>query len=97
MHRSKSPPLFDHLVSASEQAIRRIYAEGLGSLKVDNKLEFSRILDGKIARPFTLEDAIYIRCGLPVQFDVVDPVKRQSPARNPVAEWIDGGQSIFVR
>jgi hypothetical protein len=52
--------LFDHLVGAGEQRRRHLEAERLCRLKVDDKLELDRGLDGKLAQLRSLEDAIDI-------------------------------------
>jgi len=39
-----SPPLFDHLVSEQEQGLRNCDAQRLGSLEVDDEIEFGRLL-----------------------------------------------------
>ena len=64
---ANSGHLFDDLVGPRQQAIRRLYAEYLGRLEVDDKLEFGRVLDRQIARLFALEYAVHIVRGLPVQ------------------------------
>ena len=59
-------PSFDHLVRASEQAIRRIDAYCLRGLHVDNKLEFCRILDRQVPWLFAFQYAVHVDRGLPM-------------------------------
>jgi hypothetical protein len=41
---------FDHLVRGIQKTLRDGEAERLGGLEVDEQLEFSRLLDGKVCR-----------------------------------------------
>jgi hypothetical protein len=52
---------FDHLVGPGEQRLRHIEAERLGGLEVDGRFKFRRLLNGKIGRFGSLQDAIDIR------------------------------------
>ena len=52
---------FDHLVGPGEQRLRHIEAERLGGLEVDGQFKFRRLLNGKIGRFGSLQDAIDIR------------------------------------
>jgi hypothetical protein len=56
--------LFDHLVGAGEQRWRHVEAERLGTLEVDNELEFSRLLNRQITRFLAFEDAADISADL---------------------------------
>jgi len=53
------------LVGGGEQRRRHVEAERLGGSEIDYELEFDGSLDGKLARPIALEDAIHIRCRAP--------------------------------
>jgi hypothetical protein len=53
--------LLDHLVGDCQYARRDIEAERLGSLHVNDQLEFSRLLNRQISRFFTAEYSINIR------------------------------------
>ena len=48
MDRSKGD-LFDHLVGAQENGSRQINAKRLGSLEIDDRLEFSDLFDRDVA------------------------------------------------
>jgi hypothetical protein len=48
--------LFDDLVGTSEKRLGNGDTQRPGRLEVDDQLEFSRLLDGKIRRPGTLEN-----------------------------------------
>ena len=86
--------LLDHLIGAREQRDRRIEAERLGSLEIDDKFEFGCKLHWKIARLFPLEDAIDVRLSAPVKVDIVDAIGRQASAFYKVAKWVDGRQAV---
>jgi hypothetical protein len=50
--------LFDRFVSLSEQLGRYGEPEGLSSLEIDDQLKLGRLLDRKIGRLGTFQDAI---------------------------------------
>src|SRR5262249_44790499 len=52
---------FDHLVGDGDQFVWNLEAERLGGLKVDGQFELRWLLNGKISRLGSLEDAIDIR------------------------------------
>jgi hypothetical protein len=70
MHCSTPAFLFDHLVGASEHARWHFDAERLGSLEVDHQLVLGWLLDRKIARLLTLEDAVDVAGRVPVSGDL---------------------------
>ena len=53
-------PLFDHLIGAGEQRRRRCQTKSFCRLEIDSKLELVRLLNRKIGRVRTFEDAIDI-------------------------------------
>jgi hypothetical protein len=57
MHRSNYLS-FDHLVGRGEQRGRYGEPEGLSSLEIDDQLELGWLLDRKIGRLGTFQDAI---------------------------------------
>jgi hypothetical protein len=57
--------LLDYLVGGREQFGRHVESERPGGLKIDDKLEFGRLLYWKIGRTLALEDAIDIAGCLP--------------------------------
>jgi hypothetical protein len=56
-HRSKTSPLFDHLIGDGEHARRDGEAECLGNLEIDDQFDFRGLLDRQVGRVVTLEDA----------------------------------------
>jgi hypothetical protein len=71
--------LLDHLVSGHLQRQRQLQAKCLGSLEVDDELEFRRLLYWKVGRSLAFEDAVYVRSST---FELVDAVNtiRDQPA-----------------
>ena len=63
MHRSKTTPLFDHLVGAKQDPLRHVEAERLGGLEVHDHFEFCRKLHRQIAGFLAAQDAIDISGG----------------------------------
>src|SRR5262249_57198907 len=72
-------PLFDQLVGAGEEQRRQLEAERPRGLQVDHQVDFSRLLDGKIAGPCALEDLVDQAGGTAVQVGVADEGGRQPP------------------
>ena len=66
--RRKKIGLFDHLVGAADQRQRNGKAEGLGSLQVDDQLDFGSLLDRQIGRLLTLENLGGVATGQTVRF-----------------------------
>src|SRR5215831_20005610 len=55
--RGPSTPSFNHLVGVLQKVQRRIEAQGLRGLEINDEFEARRLHDGKIGRLFALEYA----------------------------------------
>jgi hypothetical protein len=77
--RCSKRQLLDDLVDAGEQHRRNFEAECLGSLKIDDELEFGCLLDRQITRLFAFEDAIDIRRGAPVALQTLMAASTAEP------------------
>jgi len=55
----QTAPLLDHLVGAGEERFRDVQAHGLCGLKIDDDLEFGRLLDRDIGWLCPAQDLIY--------------------------------------
>ena len=58
--------LFDHLVGAREQRRGHFEAERLGSLEIDDQLDFRGLHDRQVGGLFTLENATRVKSDLSV-------------------------------
>ena len=58
--------LFDDLVGASDECVRDVNAQCLGSLEVDGQLDLGYLLDRQVGGLLALEDAASIDTSLPV-------------------------------
>ena len=54
------PELLDDLVGAGEQRLRHGEPERLGSFQIDDQRKFGRLLNRKVGRTGTFEDAVAI-------------------------------------
>ena len=61
-------PLLDHLVGAADQRQRNGEAERLGSLQVDDQLDFGGLLDRQIGRLLAFENLTGVATGQTVRF-----------------------------
>src|SRR5262249_54240169 len=66
--RSAHGNSFDHLVGAADQRQRNGKAEGLGSLQVDDQLDFGGLLYRQIGRLLALENPGGVATGQTVRF-----------------------------
>src|SRR5262249_37436392 len=68
----------DYSVGAGEQCRCQSKTEDLGSRQIDDKLEFSWLLDWKIARLYSAQNLIDIFGRIPKQLQIVWSVRHQS-------------------
>jgi hypothetical protein len=68
----------DHLVGAGEQGWWHVEAEGLGSLEIDDQLEFGGAFNRQISRFCTPQYTINIYSGSAKRVAPVDPVGHKS-------------------
>src|SRR6516162_979157 len=81
--------LFDHLVGASEQRRRHSEAGCLGSRKIDDEIEFRRLLDREIVRFRSTQNPIDIFSGTPKQRWIVWSIGQQRASLDKVARTND--------
>src|SRR5260370_16341706 len=60
--------LFDHVIRATKQGARKGETERFGGLDVDGQLDFRGLLDRKVSRLLTLENAASINAGEVLRF-----------------------------
>src|SRR5262245_47006650 len=60
--RPRARSLLDDVIGAGKEGRRHSEAQCLCGLQVDDELEFSRLLEGKIGRIGTLEDSVHVTC-----------------------------------
>ena len=80
--RSKAPSLFDHLVGAAEQRKRESNAQRLGSIEVDDQLDFHRLLNRQVSRFGAVENPAGIDGGLAICIGKTGAVAHQAAGRS---------------
>src|SRR5262249_15687311 len=86
--------LFDHLVGAAEQRERKVNAERLGGLEVDEQLDFCDLLSGEVGRPLGLENAAGVYASLTVRLRKTACVTHQAASNSEVARLVDRGHRV---
>src|SRR5262249_58279370 len=89
--------LFDHFVGELLQLQRHFQAERLGSLEVDDELEFARLHDRQSGGLLTLEDAADIDGGLAVRVGQARGVGHEAAGVDQLARSKDGGDAVLLR
>jgi len=77
--------LFDHFVGAAEYWQRDREPQRLGSLKIDDQLDFRDLLHRQIGGFFALENAARINANLAESLVVPPAVGNQTPGEHDVA------------
>jgi hypothetical protein len=85
----------DHLVGAGEQGWWHVEAEGLGSLEIDDQLEFGGACTRQISRFCTPQYTINIYSGSAKRVAPVDPVGHKSAIGDKESGEIDRGQDVL--
>src|SRR5262249_747650 len=86
--------LFDHLVGAAEQRERKVNAERLGGLEVDEQLDFCDLLYRQVGRPLPLENAAGVDASLTVRLRKTACVTHQAASNSEVARLVDRGHRV---
>src|SRR5262249_18295512 len=88
---------FDHLVGELLDMQRQVEAERLGSPKIDDKIEFGRLLHRQIARLLALENAANIDAGLMALMGKTASVTHQAAGHDVLAKSVNRGQCMALR
>src|SRR6516165_4514034 len=81
--------LFDHLVGTAEQRDWEGDAEPLGSLEVEDQLDFRRLLDWQIGGLFALQNPASIDADQTVRIGKAASIAHQATSRDKFSVWIN--------
>ena len=87
-------PSFDHLVSAGEERSRHVEAERLGSLEIDEQLNFRCLLDREIRRIGARKDPAGMDPTLIAPINITASVADEAARRSELAKLVDRGYSV---
>src|SRR5664280_201854 len=96
MHRSKTASLFDHLVGAGDERGRHDETKCLGSLEVDEQLEFGGLIVRDVARFGPVEDLVHVIRKTLGEFAEVRRIGHQPAQVHVVAIGINYRETIFL-
>src|SRR5215467_14337557 len=89
--------LFDYLISALLEMQRHGETKRLGSLQVDDKIEFSWLQNWKFGGLFTFKDPSCVIACLPIRIGDAGCVAEQAASEGVLSKVIHGGQTILCR
>src|SRR6516225_645777 len=87
---------FDDLVGDGNQFAWNLEAKRLGGLEVDGQFELRWLLNGKIGRLGSLEDAIDIRSRTPEIVEGIRSIRHQATSRDAYPVGEDGRHSVLL-
>src|SRR5215467_241979 len=87
----------DHLIRPPQHRRWNREADGLGRLEVDDEIEPVLLLDRKVSRRSTLQDALDVLCEEPAARIVAQAVGGQRPSHHDLAVLVDGWQLLRLR
>ena len=87
----------DHLVGAADQRQRNGKAEGLGSLQVDDQLDFGGLLDRQIGLLLALENPGGVATGQAVRFRNITLVAHETAGQGKRTVLVNGGHPVATR
>jgi hypothetical protein len=89
--------LFDHLVGSDEQLVWNLEAECFGSLEVDGRLEFYRLLDRQVGGLFAFENPPSVAAAEAIGIDNARAVTDQPANVGKLAQKVDCRQRVARR
>src|SRR4051812_3426962 len=91
---SCEPRLLYHLVGPTEDSDRDVEAERLGGLEIEGQFEFACLLDRKICRLRSLENAGDINAGKLVRLRCAVAIAHQSAVGDELTERVSGRDAM---
>src|SRR5574341_1637802 len=89
--------LLNHLVSPEHQRLGDRQAERLGSLEVNDQLEFRRLLHGQVSGLGTLENLVHVGSGASEQVGVDRAVGHQAASLRILSQRVHRWQAALRR
>src|SRR5205085_10312917 len=92
--RQRACASLHHFVRTQQDVARNRDTEGMGSLHIDDELEFRRLLDRQVARLHTFQYLVDVGGGSPVEIWVIDAVRDQASGIDELTRGVHGGQFV---
>ena len=85
---------FNHLVGASNQRLRDLDAERVGSLEIYDQLDFSGLLDRQITGLFAVENVPGIDADVTMRVRKAVSIADQAAGQGVLAKWVHRGDRV---